>query len=171
MTPLCLKSIIVTIGTLSIGKIVNSWHALYIVCVEQVDNSFGRWLKTLRQSHIRDNGDTGLTAEEFGAMIGISHAYVSRLERGERHPSATLIDTIALKFNVDTNFLRELAQLPLVDKTRKESPIVSQIIKVLASMSPEKQEMALNLIQAFSNDKPPNPSSNRRHRKGKDIAQ
>jgi transcriptional regulator with XRE-family HTH domain len=54
---------------------------------------FGRALETLRASK-------GLSREEAAAMAGISHSYLSEIERGLKRPSADIVARIARAFGM-----------------------------------------------------------------------
>jgi transcriptional regulator with XRE-family HTH domain len=54
---------------------------------------FGRALETLRASK-------GLSREEAAAMAGISHSYLSEIERGLKRPSADIVARIARAFSM-----------------------------------------------------------------------
>lgn len=89
-------------------------------------------------------------------MLGVSHSYISRLERGDREPSSVLVDKIAVVFNIETDWLRELTGMPKVNKSRPTSPISSQIIRIVEQLPEDKKAIALSLIKAFyDSNKPP----------------
>lgn len=118
----------------------------HIVCHVAHDNKFGQWIKTTRQNYGKLNGDTGLTIEELAELLEVSHGYISRLERGERAPSSVLVDKIAVVFNVETDWLRELAGMPKVNKSEATSPISSQIVRIVEQLPEDKKAIALSLI-------------------------
>lgn len=54
---------------------------------------FGRAIETLRASK-------GLSREEAAAMAGISHSYLSEIERGLKRPSADIVVRVARAFGM-----------------------------------------------------------------------
>lgn len=76
-------------------------------------NSFGPALKSLRESG-------GLTQDSLAAALNIQTGYVSKLERGERTPSAELVIQVSNLFTargqrVSLNALLESAGLTVID--------------------------------------------------------
>ncbi len=129
------------------------------MCLVAHENKFGQWIKTTRQNYTKTNGDTGLAIEELAELVGVSHGYISRLERGERAPSSVLVDKIAVVFNTETDWLREMAGMPKVNRSRATSPISSQIIRIVEQLPEDKKAIALSLIKAFyDSNKPPKPN-------------
>lgn len=120
------------------------------------ENKFGQWIKTARLNYIKTNNDTGLTIEELAELLEVSHGYISRLERGERTPSSVLVDKIAVVFDVETDWLRELAGMPQVNESRSTSPITAQIVRIVEQLPEDKKSIALSIIKVFyDSNKPP----------------
>jgi transcriptional regulator with XRE-family HTH domain len=66
---------------------------------------FGRAIETLRASR-------GLSREETATMAGISHSYLSEVERGLKRPSADIIGRIARAFGMrGSAFLQYVEEL------------------------------------------------------------
>jgi transcriptional regulator with XRE-family HTH domain len=49
--------------------------------------------------------ESGLSARGFGVCMGVDHSYVSRVEKGQRKPSAEYLQKVARHFNLDANKL------------------------------------------------------------------
>ena len=62
-----------------------------------------------------------LTQTEFGKIIGINYANISKYESGMLEPNLTVIRTIAEKFNVSADFLLGLTDVetPMVKSDTK----------------------------------------------------
>jgi transcriptional regulator with XRE-family HTH domain len=63
------------------------------ICSMRPRLDFGRALETLRASK-------GLSREEAAALAGISHSYLSEIERGLKRPSADIVARIARAFGM-----------------------------------------------------------------------
>lgn len=54
----------------------------------------GEMIKAIRQRY-------GLSQQEFGARLGVTHAHISKIESGKENPSETLLKLIKYEFKVD----------------------------------------------------------------------
>ena len=81
----------------------------------------GEAIKAIRQRY-------GLSQQEFGSRLGVTHAHISKIESGKENPSETLLKLIRYEFKIDK----------LVGITR---PKIKQYLKMLENLMLE-QEMS-----------------------------
>lgn len=66
----------------------------------------GAQIKEIRQKH-------GLSQQEFGARLGVTHAHISKIESGKENPSETLLRLIRYEFSAD-----QVVGIPTADITK-----------------------------------------------------
>lgn len=54
-----------------------------------------------------------LTQEEFGRSIGVVRSSIAKLESGENNPSRQTIELICTKYNVNPEWLKDGADVPM----------------------------------------------------------
>ncbi|MDR7522953.1 MAG: helix-turn-helix transcriptional regulator [Armatimonadota bacterium] len=110
---------------------------------------FGRAIETLRASK-------GLSREEAAALAGISHSYLSEIERGLKRPSADIVAKIARAFG-----MRGSAFLQYVEEL--SAPLPGEPAPSRAVQLPLKRGRALPLFSADS-ETAGSPRARRRQR-------
>lgn len=65
----------------------------------------GEQIKEIRQKY-------GLSQQEFGSRLGVTHAHISKIESGKENPSETLLKLIQYEFNV------KVEGIPSADTTK-----------------------------------------------------
>jgi transcriptional regulator with XRE-family HTH domain len=109
---------------------------------------FGRAIETLRASK-------GLTREETAALAGISHSYLSEIERGLKRPSADIIGRVARAFGMKGSaFLQYVEEL--------SAPLPEEPAPARAVQLPLKRGRPLPL---FSGDQDASGDTRRRRRR------
>ncbi|MDR7520144.1 MAG: helix-turn-helix transcriptional regulator [Armatimonadota bacterium] len=109
---------------------------------------FGRAIETLRASK-------GLSREEAAALAGISHSYLSEIERGLKRPSADIVAKIARAFGMrGSAFLQYVEELSV--------PLPGEPAPSRAVQLPLKRGKPLPL---FSGDSETAGSPRARHRR------
>jgi transcriptional regulator with XRE-family HTH domain len=109
---------------------------------------FGRAIETLRASK-------GLTREETAALAGISHSYLSEIERGLKRPSADIIGRVARAFGMKGSaFLQSVEEL--------SAPLPEEPAPARAVQLPLKRGRPLPL---FSGDQDASGDTRRRRRR------
>lgn len=63
----------------------------------ELQKEIGEKIKTLRT-------DKKLSMRELGDKLGVSHAHISKLEKGINSPSMDLLEKIAQFFNIDVSY-------------------------------------------------------------------
>ena len=86
----------------------------------------GEAIKAIRQRY-------GLSQQEFGARLGVTHAHISKIEGGKENPSETLLKLIRYEFKID-----KLVGVAPVEETK---PKIKQYLKMLENLMLE-QEMS-----------------------------
>lgn len=86
----------------------------------------GEAIKAIRQRY-------GLSQQEFGARLGVTHAHISKIESGKENPSETLLKLIRYEFRID-----KLAGAAPAEETK---PKIKQYLKMLEDLMLE-QEMS-----------------------------
>ena len=81
--------------------------------------------------------ELGLSQRAFGDKIGISGASVARLESGENNPSAQTIQLICSVFNVNAEYLKDGADVPMFLEDGGEDDAV---LRILAGADPRKRD-------------------------------
>ena len=87
--------------------------------------------------------ELGLSQRAFGDKIGISGASVARLESGENNPSAQTIQLICSVFNVNAEYLKDGADVPIFLEEGEEDAV----LKVLMGTDPRKRDTILALCE------------------------
>lgn len=82
----------------------------------------GSQIKEIRKMH-------GLSQQEFGARLGVSHAHISKIESGKEKPSETLLRLIRYEFRID-----RILGIPPADVTM---PQIKQYLNILNDMLTE----------------------------------
>lgn len=77
-----------------------------------------------------------LSQKEFGKQIGISDAAVSKLEKGINNPSEQTIFLICSEFNVNAEYLKDGADVPMFQEEGEEDAV----LKVLMGTDPRKRD-------------------------------
>ncbi|MDR7417623.1 MAG: helix-turn-helix transcriptional regulator [Armatimonadota bacterium] len=110
---------------------------------------FGRAIETLRAAK-------GLSREETATMAGISHSYLSEIERGLKRPSADIITRVARAFGMKGSaFLQYVEEL--------SAPLPDEPPPARAVQLPLKRARPLPL---FGGDPEPAGAKPRRRRRG-----
>lgn len=73
-------------------------------------------IKEIRQKY-------GLSQQEFGARLGVTHAHISKIESGKENPSETLLRLIRYEFSAD-----QVVGIPTADITK---PKIQQYLEFL----------------------------------------
>lgn len=87
-------------------------------------SNFGETLKDLRRSR-------NLTQKEFGAMVGLSKAVVSKYETGIGYPSFDVLVRIAQYFGVTTDYLLGIVNSKTInvsELTDSQIAVIHQLI-------------------------------------------
>ena len=82
----------------------------------------GAQIKEIRQKH-------GLSQQEFGSRLGVTHAHISKIESGKENPSETLLRLIRYEFRFD-----RLSGIPSSSITK---PKIKQYLDILNEMLTE----------------------------------
>ena len=85
-----------------------------------------------------------LSQRAFGEKIGISGASVARLESGENNPSAQTIQLICSVFNVNAEYLKDGADVPMFLEDGGEEDAV---LRVLMGADPRKRDTLRTLCE------------------------
>ena len=78
----------------------------------------------------------GLSQEEFGKRLSIGKASVSKIELGKNLPSAQTISMICTEFNVNAEYLKDGADVPMFQEEGEEDAV----LKVLMGTDPRKRD-------------------------------
>jgi HTH-type transcriptional regulator, competence development regulator len=109
-------------------------------------NEMSKFGETLRQ--LREAQNIGL--RETASMIGISPAYLSRIERGKEHPpKPETVKALALVLAADPDVLFRLCPStdPDVVTLLKERPKVLELVRLI--MSRELSDEQVNRVEQF----------------------
>lgn len=79
----------------------------------------GESIKAIRQRY-------GLSQQEFGARLGVTHAHISKIESGKENPSETLLRLIKYEFKID--------KLSGVVSAEVTKPKIKQYLKMLENL-------------------------------------
>ncbi|MBF2063935.1 MAG: helix-turn-helix domain-containing protein [Calothrix sp. C42_A2020_038] len=104
---------------------------------------FGETLRQLREAQ-------GLGLRETAAIVGISPAYLSRIERGKEHPpKPEIIKALAKVLAADPDVLFRLCPStdPDVVTLLKEKPKVLELVRLV--MTKELSDEQLNKVERF----------------------
>ena len=106
-------------------------------------NEFKYRLRSLRQY-------AGLTQKEFAAKLGIAHGNVSKYELGETLPPMDILAKIAGVFEVSTDYLMGLSDIPGRDGGAFDYICIlgSDGARKIISIPPEKRERVLAMLSA-----------------------
>jgi len=104
---------------------------------------FAERLKSLRKSK------DGLSQAKLADELGVTQQAVGRWEKGLNMPDNAILVKLADYFHVTIDYLqgREEKRLPFV-----ALPVVGNIIKMFAALSPQKQEQAASYIAFLAQD-------------------
>jgi LuxR family maltose regulon positive regulatory protein len=80
------------------------------------DSSFGAWLKQRRKT-------LDLTQDALAALLGCSTEAISKIERGDRHPSRTLAERLANVLNVVPDQRAEFLRLARMQPSASGQPV------------------------------------------------
>lgn len=86
----------------------------------------GEAIKAIRQRY-------GLSQQEFGARLGVTHAHISKIESGKENPSETLLKLIKYEFKIN--------KLVGIAPSEETKPKIRQYLKMLEDLMLE-QEMS-----------------------------
>ena len=86
----------------------------------------GEAIKAIRQRY-------GLSQQEFGARLGVTHAHISKIESGKENPSETLLRLIKYEFKIN--------KLAGIAPAEESKPKIKQYLKILEDLMLE-QEMS-----------------------------
>lgn len=86
----------------------------------------GEQIKAIRQKH-------GLSQQEFGSRLGVTHAHISKIESGKENPSETLLRLIKYEFKID-----KLVGIPTSDLTK---PQIKKYLEILSEFV-ERNELS-----------------------------
>ena len=56
----------------------------------------------------------GLSQRDFGKRLGVTHAYISRIESGKENPSETLLKLLSYEFGTDGTDIMSNSKLKLL---------------------------------------------------------
>lgn len=85
----------------------------------------------------------GLSQEEFGKRLSIGKASVSKIELGKNLPSAQTISMICSEFNVNAEYLKDGADVPMFQEEGEEDAV----LKVLMGTDPRKRDTLRTLCE------------------------
>lgn len=90
-----------------------------------------------------------MSQAELADILDVAQQTVASWERGKSSPNYELLQRIADYFHVSTDYIlgREEKRLPFA-----ALPVVGNIIKTLAALSPQKQEQAASYIAFLAQD-------------------
>ena len=102
----------------------------------------------MRLKELRKTKD--ITQEELAKQLQLSPSAIGMYETGRREPDFETLQRIADYFHVSTDYIlgREEKRLPFADAL----PVVGNIIKMFAALSPQKQEQAASYIAFLAQD-------------------
>lgn len=101
----------------------------------------------MRLKELRKTKD--ITQEELAKQLQLSPSAIGMYETGRREPDFETLQRIADYFHVSTDYIlgREEKRLPFA-----ALPVVGNIIKMFAALSPQKQEQAASYIAFLAQD-------------------
>jgi len=101
----------------------------------------------MRLKELRKTKD--ITQEELAKQLQLSPSTIGMYETGRREPDFETLQRIADYFHVSTDYIlgREEKRSPFA-----ALPVVGNIIKTLAALSPQKQEQAASYIAFLAQD-------------------
>ena len=101
----------------------------------------------MRLKELRKTKD--ITQEELAKQLQLSPSAIGMYETGRREPDFETLQRIADYFHVSTDYIlgREEKRSPFA-----ALPVVGNIIKMLAALSPQKQEQAASYIAFLAQD-------------------
>ena len=85
-----------------------------------------------------------LTQEEFGKPIGVGRSSIAKLESGENNPSNQTIELICSKFNVNPEWLKDGADVPMFLEVADDDEIL--IARIMAG----EDEFRKSVFRAFA---------------------
>ena len=88
-------------------------------------SNFGENLKQLRKSR-------GLTQKDFGTMVGLSKAVVSKYETGMGYPSFDVLVRIAQYFGVTTDYLLGVVRGKIIDVSELSDSQIAAINQLIS---------------------------------------
>ena len=90
-----------------------------------------------------------MSQAELADILNVAQQTVASWERGKSSPNYELLQRIADYFHVSTDYIlgREEKRAPFA-----ALPVVGNIIKMLAALSPQKQEQAASYIAFLAQD-------------------
>lgn len=88
-------------------------------------SNFGENLKQLRKSR-------GLTQKDFGTMVGLSKAVVSKYETGMGYPSFDILVRIAQYFGVTTDYLLGVVRSKIIDVSELSDSQIAAIHQLIS---------------------------------------
>jgi len=91
--------------------------------------NIGERVKTLRKDMLN------LTADKFGAKLGIQKSAVSKIERGENNLSETLLLSICREFGVNEKWLRTGEGEPFIEKSKDQQ--IQEMVDEIMATKPE----------------------------------
>lgn len=106
--------------------------------------SFGQWVKRTRLSE-------GLNQQQLAQRMGLGAPYISQIETGDRPPTEAVAIAFAKAMGIDTDFVLFMAGFkdePAPPKAK--SPYREKLDALLASLSPDEQEEAIEMLQAYA---------------------
>lgn len=99
-------------------------------------------LKAIRKSE-------NLTLEEFGKMLGVTKAAISRLESGERNLTEQMIISISRTFRINENWLRTGEGKMKTESTRNQE-IASFANKLMSDMDDSFQKRLFSALSKLN---------------------
>lgn len=106
--------------------------------------NMGERIRNLRESR-------GLSQDGLGKILGVDRTTIVKWETGASRPTRSL-KRLAHYFNVTTDYILGNEELQSKHIYSAALPVVGNIIKALASLSPEKQEKAASYIAFLAQD-------------------
>ena len=107
--------------------------------------TFGQTIKVLRK-------EANMTQESLAELLSISPQAVSRWETDAAMPDISLLPPLANLFNVTTDYILGNEDIKAKHTFAAALPVVGNIIKMLAALSPQKQEQAASYIAFLAQD-------------------
>ncbi len=104
----------------------------------------GERIRNLRESH-------GLSQEGLGKILGVDRTTIVKWETGASRPTRSL-KRLAHYFNVTTDYILGTEDIKAKHTVAAALPVVGNIIKMFAALSPQKQEQAASYIAFLAQD-------------------
>jgi len=102
--------------------------------------------RVIRQE--RQNRD--LTMKELGEQAGLSEIYIGEIERGQKYPSAKVLESLARALDVD---LAELFELMAGEIRKEREPQITQVIGFTYNRGKTRRstQRIVNMLGGYNN--------------------